>query len=471
MLKKYTIIVFILFNLICIKIYALNDTLKVDSVKVKLIEKFTVGRILLIGNDVTNDDVILREIKTKEGGKFKLDILENDVNRLNNLGLFNRIDVIPAPISDTSLNLVFEFEELFYFLPVPQGGIKEGSFKKIWGGLNFQWKNFRGMNETLNLSFGVGYEPFIYAGFKNPWIFGDSHLFYQFGVKYSRSYPRSTGISTDTTVRIFNKDDVPTYTLDNFQSDLRIGKYFGEYLSLSGILMYNSLSTSDYEPGKTLNENGKDRFPTISADLTYDSRDYMKFATFGSYYNVNYSRIGLFSSVFDLNKFRVDLRKYVPIRILNDYSVTLSARFNTVLSFGGGEFPVYLRESIGYMDMIRGWDNYVLEGEDKVLGSLELRIPVVKPFYVKGKDHFIVKKMPVFKYLSYRYGLYATLFFDVGGVWAMKEQPVNTRFRNGFGAGLNFLLPLDFVFRTDLAFKKVRDIYKGQIIFSLDSSF
>lgn len=62
--------------------------------------------------------------------------------------------------------------------------------------------------------------------------------------------------------------------------------------------------------------------------------------------------------------------------------------------------------------------------------------------------------MPVFKYLSYRYGLYATLFFDVGGVWAMKEQPVNTRFRNGFGAGLNFLLPLDFVFRTDLAFKK-----------------
>lgn len=93
----------------------------------------------------------------------------------------------------------------------------------------------------------------------------------------------------------------------------------------------------------------------------------------------------MFSSVFDLNKFRVDLRKYVPIKISNNYSVTLSARFNTVLSFGGGEFPVYLRESIGYMDMIRGWDNYVLEGEDKVLGSLELRIPVVKPFYVKGR--------------------------------------------------------------------------------------
>ena len=111
MRRKYTIIVFILFNLITINIYALTDTLKVDSTKTKLIEKFTVGRILLIGNDITNDDVILREIKTREGGKFKLDVLENDVNRLYNLGLFNRIDVIPAPVSDTSLNLVFEFEE------------------------------------------------------------------------------------------------------------------------------------------------------------------------------------------------------------------------------------------------------------------------------------------------------------------------------------------------------------------------
>ena len=71
MLKKYTIIVFILLNLICIKIYALTDTLKVDSTKIKLVEKFTVARILLIGNDVTNDDVILREIKTKEGGDRK----------------------------------------------------------------------------------------------------------------------------------------------------------------------------------------------------------------------------------------------------------------------------------------------------------------------------------------------------------------------------------------------------------------
>ena len=282
-MRKYiSIILFILVTVTNIYSFELNDTLKVDSTYIKLMQEMIVERIILIGNTKTKDEVILREMMLKEGGKFNLEYLDNDVKRLYNLGLFNRVDVIPAPLSSTRINLVFEFEEGFYFLPIPQGDFKEGSLKKIWGGLNFMWKNFRGMNETVNLSFGVGYEPFISASYLNPWIFGKSHYFFKTGVRYSRNYPRSVG-NSDSIGVIFDKNEVPTYTQDDFRADLKVGKYIGQNTSISADVQVNKIWTSQYEPGRTVSKDGNDFFPTMGIDFTYDTRDYKKFATYGSF--------------------------------------------------------------------------------------------------------------------------------------------------------------------------------------------
>ena len=455
----------------CIYSKVLTDSTKVDSTYIKIMQNMTIERIILIGNEKTKDEVILREMQLREGGKFNLEYLENDVKRLYNLGLFNRVDVVPAPLSSKRINLVFEFEEGFYFLPIPQGGIKEGSIKKIWGGVNFLWRNFRGRNETLGLSFGVGYEPFISVSYLNPWIFGNKHYFFHTSFKYSRTYPRSVG-NSDSTGVIFNKNEVPTYIMNDIMGDVRIGKYFGQNTSFSALLQFNSIYTSEYEPGRTVSKNGLDIFPTAGLDFTYDTRDYSKFSTYGSYYYIKLSRNGLFHKNIDLNKFRFDLRRFIPIKLSKNYALVLSGRINTVLSFGGGEIPVYLQESMGYDNLIRGWDNFVFLGEDKMFGSLELRIPVILPFYVKGSDHFIIRKLPLAKKFSYRYGVYATLFFDFGGVWGRKENIYSTQFKNGFGGGLNFLLPFDFVGRVDIGFRRIRDNqFKGQLIMSLDASF
>jgi len=469
--RVFTILCFIIFIVTDIYSIEITDSTKVDSTYIKIMQEMTIERIILIGNEKTKDEVILREMQLQEGGKFNLEYLENDVKRLYNLGLFNRVDVVPAPLSSSKINLVFEFEEGFYFLPIPQGGIKEGSLKKIWGGVNFLWKNFRGRNETMNMSFGVGYEPFISVSYLNPWIFGNSHYFFQTSFRYSRTYPRSVG-NADSTGVIFNKNEVPTYIMNDMMGDIRIGKYFGKNTSVSALLQFNSIYTSEYQPGRTVSQDGLDVFPTAGLDFTYDTRDYSKFATYGSYYYLKLSRSGLFHKDIDLNKFRFDLRRFIPIKLTNDYALVLSGRINSVLSFGGGEIPVYLKESIGYDNLIRGWDNFVLMGEDKLLGSLELRIPLLKPFYVKGSDHFIIRKVPLANKFSYRYGVYATLFFDLGGVWGRKEQIYDSQFKNGFGAGLNLLLPFDFVARVDFGLRKInKDDFKGQLIMSLDASF
>jgi hypothetical protein len=113
-----------------------------------------------------------------------------------------------------------------------------------------------------------------------------------------------------------------------------------------------------------------------------------------------------------------------------------------------------------------------LRGENSLIYSNELRIPIVQPFYIPAKEITFCKKITnVLKDFSYKFGLYFTLFADVGGVWNKNENVFNTRFYSGYGAGLNFILPLGFVGRADWAFRHQDNFYKGQLILSLNSSF
>src|SRR5690606_16117140 len=98
-----------------------------DSIEVKSSSgTIYVGRIVLAGNETTKDEVILREMRTKEGKPLNVEVLERDLQNIYNTGLFTKIDVTPVPLSNDSINLIITVEESFYLIPVPQGGIKEG---------------------------------------------------------------------------------------------------------------------------------------------------------------------------------------------------------------------------------------------------------------------------------------------------------------------------------------------------------
>ncbi|MCX6160522.1 MAG: hypothetical protein NTV87_04180 [Ignavibacteriae bacterium] len=466
------ILFFIYLYLFCCNLYGLDDSLKVNNTinKDSLLSLFVINDILVIGNNITKEEVILRELKSKVNEHLNAKILEQDIIRLYNLGLFTKVDVLPLPVSENRINLIFEVNESFYFIPIPRGGIKEGDIRKIWGGLSLQWRNFRGRNETLNFSFGVGYEPFLALSYSNPWIFDKHHYFLETGLRYSSNYNRST-VAADTFGYYYRKNEIPTFSVNNFEANIRVGKYLSEYVSLSANFAYNSTSVSEYQPGRTISTDGNDKYPNLSAEFIYDTRDIRKFSMSGSLFNVSYTRIGLFSTVYDLNKFRLDMRKFYPIGLSKDYSITLGGRLIYGSTFGGGEIPSYYRETFGYGDIIRGWDNYVFEGENKLGYSVELRIPLVKPFYVKGIDHPLVSKIGLLKKFSYRYGLYLTAFFDSGGVWGIAQNVFDTRFYNGFGLGLNFLLPFNVVGRIDTGMRREMNIYNVQFIFALDASF
>lgn len=463
-----------LFNIILVFISAENlfsatDTLWISKDSSVVLPDVYINKIVIAGNDITEDEIILREISTKENSKLDYKILNEDVQNIYKLGLFNKIDLIPLQSDSVNkINMMFLVEERFYILPVPQGGFRNGNLSNLWGGLNLIWKNFRGRNETLGLSFGIGYEPFVNLNYSVPWIGKNTHFYSSGSVSYSRNYNKSLHALNDTTSSAI-PSPIANFTNHNFSASYGLGKFFSRNFSVFASLKYNLIKLSYYEPGRTLSKDGTDNFLTFSLGGKIDTRNSIEYTLTGAMYSAEYIKFG-FGNEFNFSKINIDLRKFIPVVFGNDYSISLSTKFNSTFSFGG-EIPAYLNEFYGYDKIIRGYKNIVLEGENQLGLFSEIRIPVINPFFLKGESMPVAKSVSMLKKLNYKFGLFATLFFDVGGVWDKTDNPLNTRYYNGFGAGLNYILPFGLVGRTDFAFRKVNKRFIPQVIFDMSASF
>lgn len=443
---------------------------KVDAIaqqdSVLVIPEMYVSRIIITGNEKTKEEVISRELETKEGELLDIKKLESDINRLYNLGLFTKVDVQPLPVSFDSIIILYDVNESIYLLPIPQGGIKESSLKKIWGGVNLVHNNFRGMNEKLGLSFGIGYDPFIRASYSNPWIGKQERYSFSSNIGYSRTNRRYLDRSQNTSnIRI---DDLPEYKLNQFDVDFTLNRHLEKDISLSLTAGYNFYEvTSDQISGITGSDDGKDSYLNIELRLRFDTRDLLSYPTTGALHSVSLSKVGLFTKEVDFLRIKTDYKRFLNIPISNDYGVIWANRISSSIGFGGN-IPEYLEESVGQREYIRGWKNIYFGGDSRILMSTELRIPVIKPGFIDGKDIPLLNKLPIVNEFSYKYGLYFTTFFDSGTVWDKDSRLVDFKFRNGYGVGLNMILPFNIIGRLDVAWRKNSS---ANLFYSLNASF
>lgn len=439
----------------------ISDSLSMPTIYVR--------NILIAGNDITDEDIIAREIYTKENSTLDLNILQSDIERIYKLGLYNKVDAFPIPTdSSNKFDIMFLVEERFYILPLPQGGFRNGEFSKFWAGARVLWTNFRGRNETVSLSFGIGYEPFVSLSYSVPWIGEKAHYFSSFSASYSKNYNQSLNALNDTTSNAIPSSS-ENFLIYNFNAGATLGKYYTKNFSLAAGLKYNLIDSYPYEPGRTVSTDGVDNFMTFSFSGQFDTRNSYEYTTAGSYYFLEYIKFG-FGKLFDFNKVTYDVRKFIPIKLGEKYAITFASRSIGTIAFGG-TIPYYLDEYYGYNKIIRGYKKIVSEGNSQFGLFNEFRIPIINPLYIEGKSIPVVQSISSLKKMNYKFGMYGTLFFDIGAVWYKTDNFFNSRFINGFGAGLNFILPFGFVGRTDFAFRTEGKQFIPQVIFDLDAAF
>ena len=148
-----------------------SDTLlqKVDTTGIRILQ---VGRVIILGNKVTKNRIIERELSLQPGdtisSKRLPGIIQWDKNKLYNLRLFNTVSVRALELDQEHIDLLVEVTERWYIFPVPILELSDRNFNDWWTNYNHDFSrinyglrlykyNFRGRNESLRLTAQFGF--------------------------------------------------------------------------------------------------------------------------------------------------------------------------------------------------------------------------------------------------------------------------------------------------------------------------
>ena len=139
-------------------------------------EQYFVNRLTFVGNTTTRDNVIRREVRLYEGGRFDTEALKYSIKRLNQLGYFKpledqkNITIEKTPGVDNKVDLNVKLEEQNRNQLSFGAGVSQ--YDGVFGQLSFSTANFMGRGETFTVSLQSGARASDYqVAFTEPFLF------------------------------------------------------------------------------------------------------------------------------------------------------------------------------------------------------------------------------------------------------------------------------------------------------------
>lgn len=380
-----------------------------------------VSSIDIRGHQHTQEYIIRREIQHKTNITLDSILVEQDRNRIDNLGIFSSVTWQSLPMEDGTVKLRFHVIESTRVLPIFAPQYEEGTgWSLVLGSIV---NNFRGKNESLVIGGLLGGIDAYGIEFLNPWIMGD-HV--SLGLEVGKHYSD----------HIF----LP-YTQQTSSFELNVGRYFGYEKRIS--------AGFEYEKKKFVNDNGDSmnvafQYFAPQGSFTYDSRDFYNDPSRGIHI------IQFFQSFHYLNRNDWSLfwdqsysTFFTPLKLKKKLTVGIHARIRSV---HGEYLPELLMYGLGGAFSVRGWkmetrslyssgeQNYRF-GYYSAVSSLELRQTIIPRFSLKHDSPFGP--------MSTELGLQGVIFFDAGSIgydWQdlLQAQPM-------LGAGFGIRIPLAVV--------------------------
>lgn len=269
------------------KIY--GDTVDVE-IRIYEGPQYTNNRITVKGNTITNDRVVLREVRTKPGDKFSKDLLIRTVREIGQLGNFDESKTVPTPKpnpADGTVDIEYAVEEKPSDQVELSGGFGGGN---IIGTLGLTFNNFslrnlfnldaykplpKGDGQKLSLrgqTNGKYYQSYSFS-FSEPWLGGKK--------------PMSFGVSAFTSLQSNGRKDG-----DLQQQRIRLNgvtvslgrrlNWPDNYFQLSHAVSFQQYMLNNY-PGYKFN-TGTSYNISLAQELSRDSRDSPIFPTSGSFF-------------------------------------------------------------------------------------------------------------------------------------------------------------------------------------------
>ncbi|WAC40755.1 outer membrane protein assembly factor BamA [Pedobacter sp. SL55] len=268
------------------KIY--NDTVDVEM-RIYEGPKYTINKVSVLGNTITNDRVVLREIRTKPGDFFSKEQLIRSVREIGQLGNFDESKTNPVPKpnpADGTVDIVYNVEEKPSDQIELSGGFGGG---RVIGTLGLTFNNF----SLRNLFKGEAYRPLPKGDGQRLSLRGQTNgKFYQsYSFSFSEPWfggkkPVSFGVSAFTSLQSngLAKSNANYYGIRLNGVSFSLGrrlKWPDNWFSLTHSINLNQYILNNY-PG-FLFSTGESYNLNFTQEISRDSRNHNIFPTGGAY--------------------------------------------------------------------------------------------------------------------------------------------------------------------------------------------
>lgn len=268
------------------KIY--NDTVDVEM-RIYEGPKYTVNKVSVLGNTITNDRVVLREIRTKPGDFFSKEQLIRSVREIGQLGNFDESKTNPVPKpnpADGTVDIVYHVEEKPSDQIELSGGFGGG---RVIGTLGLTFNNF----SLKNLFKGEAYRPLPKGDGQRLSLRGQTNGKYYQSYSFSFSEPWfggkkpvSFGVSAFTSLQSngLAKTHASYYGIRLNGVSFSLGrrlKWPDNWFSLMHSINLNQYILNNY-PG-FLFSTGESYNLNFTQEISRDSRNHNIFPTGGAY--------------------------------------------------------------------------------------------------------------------------------------------------------------------------------------------
>lgn len=323
-----------------------------------------IDKVEVTGNTKTNSAVILREMSTKQGTILNRNLLQRDIQKLYNLGIFEDVAVAPEP-SETAghVNLKVTIKEG----RAGNLGLSIGSSSQtgFFGGVTLELSNFEGMNRQVKVNAQLGErQTTYYLSYFDPWIDQERTSF-------------GAAIYSQQTV-----NNIGAFTELRSGGNLRIGRPIGESWRLElmpKLETVNVTATSDSTPVTSKTQSGTDRDAVNSLTLSavYDTRDVVMKPHNGWYDRFSIENAGgFFGGDLSYQRYIASVNYFIPAGDLQTYTLHVQGGYMS------GSFrvqPVTELFYVGGVNTIRGYPDLAFSGTTMMVASVEYQFPLVSP--------------------------------------------------------------------------------------------
>jgi len=118
------------------------------------------------------------------------------------------------------------------------------------------------------------------------------------------------------------------------------------------------------------------------------------------------------------------------------------------------EVPYYVQEALGYDNFVRGYEFFVIDGQDFILFKENLHFPLIQPFETQ------IEQIPFKPFQTFYFAAYLNAFVDAGYVWDSQYAAQNfldNKWLLGYGLGLDIVGSYDRILRLEYSFNNLNE--------------